>query len=248
MSDQSAFHAALMDAARPVPEGLRDPAGRPAGKRFDVYRNNVAVSLTRALETGFPVLRKLVGAEFFSAMAGVYLRTHPPTSPLLQQYGQDMPGFLRGFPPAKSLPYLPDIARLELARRRAYHAADCPPFDPARLGALASAELNAARFAFAPACALIRSPHPIWGIWRLNTEAGAPKPQARAENILITRPGFDPVLTPLSAPQAVFVTALMEGQSLSQALLRRDAVPGTFDLTQTLGLLLSTAALASLQT
>lgn len=56
------------------------------------------------------------------------------------------------------------------------------------------------------------------------------------------------MLTPLSAPQAVFVTALMEGQSLSQALLRRDAVPGTFDLTQTLGLLLSTAALASLQT
>lgn len=134
MSDQSAFHAALMDAARPVPEGLRDPAGRPAGKRFDVYRNNVAVSLTRALETGFPVLRKLVGAEFFSAMAGVYLRTHPPTSPLLQQYGQDMPGFLRGFPPAKSLPYLPDIARLELARAARLSRRRLPAIRPCSAG------------------------------------------------------------------------------------------------------------------
>ena len=53
MSDQSAFAAALMDPTQPAPEGLRDPFGGPAGKRFDVYRNNVAVSLTEALETGF---------------------------------------------------------------------------------------------------------------------------------------------------------------------------------------------------
>lgn len=248
MTQQSDFHAALLDADRPVPAGLRDPEGRPAGKRFDVYRNNVAVSLTRALETGFPVLRKLVGDEFFTAMAGVYLRSHPPGSPLLQLYGQAMPAFLRGFAPAKTLPYLADIARVELAVRHAYHAWDVEPFDPASLNTLGSAGLNAARFGFAPASALIRSPHPIWGIWRRNTETDAPKPQARAENILITRPEYDPVLTPLSPPQAVFVAALMEGQSLSQALLRAGAVPGSFDLIQTLGLLFSTAALANLLT
>lgn len=248
MTDQSEFHGALMDASRPVPQGLTDPEGRPAGKRFDVYRNNVAVSLTRALETGFPVVRKLVGDEFFTAMAGVYLRNHPPSSPVLQTYGDSMPAFLRGFAPAKDLPYLADIARVELARRRAYHAADVPPFDPADLNSLGAAGLNGVHFTFAPATALIRSPHPIWGIWQLNTTPDAPKPEARAENILITRPEFDPVLTPLNAPEAVFVTALMDGQSLSQAVLRCGAVPGPFDLTETLGRLFATAALAAPQT
>ncbi|MEZ5722575.1 MAG: DNA-binding domain-containing protein [Paracoccaceae bacterium] len=70
-----------------------DAAGRAAGKRFDVYRNNVVVSLSEALATGFPVVRKLVGEAFFSAMAGVFVRAHPPRSPVLTMYGE-------GFPPS----------------------------------------------------------------------------------------------------------------------------------------------------
>jgi hypothetical protein len=57
---------------------VTDPAGRPAGARFDVYRNR------EALVTGFPVVHALVGDAFFRAMAGVFLRAHPPTSPILQ--------------------------------------------------------------------------------------------------------------------------------------------------------------------
>jgi uncharacterized protein len=47
---QAGFAAALMDPARPAPEGLRQPAGR----RFDVHRNNMTVALIAALETAFP--------------------------------------------------------------------------------------------------------------------------------------------------------------------------------------------------
>ncbi len=247
MSEQAAFTAALRDPERSVPAGLTDPAGRPAGKRFDVYRNNVAVSLTEALETGFPVLRKLVGAEFFKGLAGIYLRTHPPTSPVLQDYGQNMPAFLRGFPPTRDLPYLACIARMELAVRRAYHAADAVPFDPATLGALSPADLNAAGFAFAPATQVVRSHYPIHGIWRRNTEPDAPKPGTGPENVLITRPGFDPIVSRLDAAQAVFVLGLMDGQSLSQALLRVAAMDAPFDLGDTLALLFRAHAFTSLK-
>ena len=126
MTDAS-FSAALLDPAHPVPEGLITPDGSPATRRYAIYRNNVTVGLTEALEAGFPVIRKIVGERFFQAMAVVFVRNHPPTSPILAGYGAEMPGFLRGFEPVQHLKYLPDVARLELALRRAYHAGDAAP-------------------------------------------------------------------------------------------------------------------------
>lgn len=189
MSDQADFTAALLDADRPAPEGLRNPFGGPASKRFDVYRNNVAVSLTEALETGFPVIRKLVGAEFFAAMAGVFLRSYPPEDPRLMLYGGQMPGFLKSFPPVAHLPYLPDIAKLELGLRQSYHGADAAPLDLTGLDPAAVLDL---RPKMAPAAMVVQSQFPIYDIWRANTDPEAPKPSAAAQDILITRPGFDP--------------------------------------------------------
>ena len=104
ITTQSDFRAALLDPSCPAPDGVQNPDGVPATKRFDVYRNNVAVSLTDALETAFPVVNKLVGTDFFRAMAGVYLRAHPPSSPVMMFYGDEMPDFLAGFGPAQSVP------------------------------------------------------------------------------------------------------------------------------------------------
>ena len=59
---QTEFRSAILDPDVARPAGLVDGQGRAAGRRFDVYRNNVAVSLSEALETAFPVIAKLVGA------------------------------------------------------------------------------------------------------------------------------------------------------------------------------------------
>ncbi|MFT7145371.1 MAG: hypothetical protein ACJASZ_000237, partial [Yoonia sp.] len=154
---QAAFQAAILDPAAAVPDGVINPDGAPAKKRFDVYRNNVAVSLSDALEAAFPVVRKLVGDDFFRAMAGVYLRKHPPKSPLMMFYGDAMPQFLERFSPAKSIPYLPDIARLELALCHAYHAADATPVDAQALAALTPEALMGAKLRIAPATQTVTS-------------------------------------------------------------------------------------------
>jgi len=133
---QEAFRSAVFDPKADVPEGLIDPAGRSAGKRFDVYRNNVIVSLSNALAEGFPALRNLVGASNFTVLAGAYVRAHPPSAPVLMLFGAKMPEFLAAFPPVQRYPFLPDIARLECALRESYHAADTTPIDPAELGAV----------------------------------------------------------------------------------------------------------------
>ena len=90
---QTDFTAALLNADLATPAGMVDYQGRPAGKRFDVYRNNVVVSLIDAMETAFPAIHKLVGDEFFKAMAGIYVRAHPPTTPMMMFYGEAFPEF-----------------------------------------------------------------------------------------------------------------------------------------------------------
>ncbi len=235
----AAFAAALLDPASAHPAGLTGPEGAPAGRRFDVYRNNVAVSLTEALEQGFPVLARLLGPEFFRAMAGVFLRAHPPRSPVMTGYGAALPAFLEGFPPVAHLPYLPDVARLELALRRAYHAADAAPLDGAALAALPPGRLLALRFRFAPAVQLLRSDWPVHGIWRANTEPGAPPPPKSAQDVVILRPDYDPAPHPLPPGGAAALAALIAGRTLAAAA---EAAPGC-DLPALIALLLAGGAL-----
>ena len=163
---QSEFPAAMLHAALPVPEGLLDGEKRPAARRFNVYRNNVAVSLTEALKTAFPLITKLLGEANMDGLARLYLKAHPPASPLMMFYGEHFPEFLASMEQLSHLGYLPDVARLELAERRAYHAADAEPIAPETLAALPPDALMQATLTLAPAVQLVRSPWPLHGIRR----------------------------------------------------------------------------------
>ncbi|SPF78391.1 HvfC/BufC N-terminal domain-containing protein [Pseudoprimorskyibacter insulae] len=235
MTGQSEFHAALLQADQPVPSGLTDGQGRPAGRRFAVYRNNVAVSLTEALETGFPAIRALLGEENFRAIAGLYLRESPPTSPVLSLYGAGFPEFLANHPPLAHLGYLPDVAQLELALRQSYHAADSTPIDPATFQRLTEDNLSKARLRLAPALRLVRSPWPVVDLWRYATRPGSKHPSATPQDALILRPAFDPEPHELPAHGASFLAALAKGLPVAQAI---EAAGDDHDLAATLTLLL----------
>lgn len=240
---QAQFRAAMLDPNAAVPAGIVNPDGVPATKRFNVYRNNVAVSLSDALETAFPVVRKLVGDQFFRAMAGVYLRKHPPKTPLMMFYGDAMPQFLRRFEPATSVPYLPDIALIELGLRHAYHAADATPVSGDALAAIAPDALMGTRLELAPAVRIVTSDYPIHAIYRVNTQSNAPKPVMQAEAVLITRAGFDPEIHSINAAAAKAIGQLQNGQTLGEAIATAD---DTLDLGAVLGLLLGQGAIAKI--
>ncbi|KPA22199.1 hypothetical protein shim_16460 [Shimia sp. SK013] len=242
---QTEFRGALLDGARDRPLGLVDDKGRAAGRRFDVYRNNVAVSLTDALATGFPTIAKLLGEENFKAIAGVFLRQSPPASPLMMHYGAGFPEFLADFAPLQHLGYLADVARLELALRRSYHAADVPPIAPDALAAFAPEQLGSVIMTFAPAVETLQSPWPIHAIWAFNMADG-PKPDAIAQDVLITRTEFDPKPHALSAGSFACLTALMAGAPLGDAAAKGAEAAQDFDFGALLALLLAGNAVTSL--
>lgn len=241
---QAGFATGLLDAARPLPAGLRAWNGSDPARRFAVYRNNVVVSLTQALADTFPVVQRLVGDEFFAAMAGVYLREQPPRSPVLAHWGDGFADWLAAFAPARALPYLPDMARLERARVLAWHAADASPMPESALRErLADAAmLPLARLALHPSCRVLRSPFDVYALWAAHQQEGdwpavdIDRPCAT----LVLRDAADEVLViGLDEPAAAFVDALGAGATFGEALTK---VPG-LDLVATLALLLRHGAI-----
>jgi Putative DNA-binding domain len=236
---QAVIAKALLYPAAAVPSGITDPEGRLALKRFSVYRNNVASSLTRALEAAFPTVRKLVGDEFFSAMAGVYFRAHPPRSPMLMLYGGTLPRFLETFQPVAHLGYLPDIARLDQAMRESYHSADSSPLSEDQFQRLLGEDISALRLTLSPSLRLIRSRWPIHAIWRANAEGG-PAPIPGPEHALILRPEFDPRPHRLDPGAGDFIMGLISGRTLGVCV---DLAGPDLDLPTLLGLLISGRAI-----
>src|SRR5260370_3608477 len=126
-SFEGSFADALLNADQPVPRGITAHDATVPARRFGIYRNNVVIGLGKALRNRFPVVEKIVGEEFFAAMARVFVTEQPPRSPLLATYGDNFPAFIAAFEPAREIPYLADVARLEAARTAAYQPADATP-------------------------------------------------------------------------------------------------------------------------
>ena len=112
---------------------LADPT---AADRLNIYRNTFIVTLTKALRLCYPVVRRLVGEDFFEGAARIFVTQNPPRAAWLDQYGAGFPEFLRHFPAASSLSYLADVASLEWAVNEVLHAPDAEPLDLQRLASI----------------------------------------------------------------------------------------------------------------
>ena len=213
----AAFAAGLATGALPAGVTALDPDEAP--RRFAVYRNNAAVARAGALGRRFPVIERLVGAAFFAGLARAFAAAHPPASPVLLEWGEAMPAFLAGFPPLAAHPYMADVARIELARGRAYHAADREGLRPAAL-AQAAAAPNRARLRLHPSVQIVASPFPAASIWAMNQPGAVPRPVPldRPETALVLRDrAFGVPVHVLGPGDAAFASDLLEGATLLEA-------------------------------
>ncbi|WP_158815478.1 DUF2063 domain-containing protein [Methylocapsa sp. S129] len=216
-----AFARALADPTRAPPAQTVGRENRPDARRFAVYRNNVAMSLIAAVEARYPVTRRLVGDAFFRAMSRAFVAHNKPRSAVILHYAANFPGFIAEFEPARDLPYLADVARLENAWVEAYHSAEAEPLAVAALAAVDPAKLGDLRFAFHPAARLLRSSHPAASIWAGHQGEGDAKPPDdwRGEEILVSRPDADVGVRILPFGGYSFAHALQNGATLGEAHL-----------------------------
>ncbi|MEK9968885.1 MAG: DNA-binding domain-containing protein [Ferrovibrio sp.] len=242
---QTVFAAALLDADRRPPDGL---IAVDTGERFAVYRNNVVNGLSQALAAGFPAVEAIVGHEFFHAMAAVYVRVSPPDSPVLLDYGATLPDFIARFEPAAGLPYLADVARLELAYTRAFHAADAEPLPAHTLGRIAPERLEGLRFSLHPSLQVLRAACPAATIWAMNT-GRLPLGEIddwSVQDIMVVRPQYDVTVNTLLPGEAEFLAQLLEGASLADAATVALDQAEDFDLATALAALFARGAVTAI--
>jgi hypothetical protein len=226
---QQQFAAALLEPCS-TPAGITTARGTSDPARFAVYRNNVIASLGKALEQKFPVTARLVGNEFFRGMARAFIAGNRPRSALLAEYGDDLPVFIEGFEAANSVPYLADIARIETAWTRAYHAEDVAPIGVDALAGIAAEALPATRLIHHPSAALIRSAYPAGSVWAAHKhDVLEPVRHARPETILVIRPNADVTVHVLPPGDAAFAESLFEGATLGAAATQALASDADFD-------------------
>jgi Putative DNA-binding domain len=242
---QSGFAAAVLDARAPIPPGLVGPDGIPSARRFAVYRNNVIVGLSESMKITFPAVARIVGEEFFMAMARAYVVTDPPHSPMLLEYGGGFPDFVERFPPAATLPYLADVARIECAWKEAFHAPEAVPLPAAAFAAIPQERLPKLRLDLHPSLRIVSSRYPALTIWRMNVEGGVPAPvdlEAGGEDALIVRPAAQVDVRFVPPGGAVFIRRLGEGAPLAEAADAGLAAAESFDLSASLAGLISAGA------
>lgn len=253
MSPHEAFADSLLAVQPACPPGLTAWNGSDPARRFAVYRNNVMVSLIDALADTCPVTQALVGEEFFRAMAAEYARANPPRSPVMAHYGAGFAGFIEEFAPAAGLPYLADVARLEMLRVEAYHAADAEPVSPEAIALLAAdpGRLPAARFTLHPSLRIMESRHAVVSLWAAHQgedvySALAAVDAALPESALLLRAGLEVEIYRITAGTATFILHLEEGRGLGAAVELALAADAAFDMGEALGLLIRAGAISAI--
>jgi hypothetical protein len=226
----------LRELQRGFAARMLDTASAPTDA-IAIYRNAVLANYRNALAATFPVARALTGPPFFAAAADAFALAQPSASGDLNGYGAEFPAFLAAYPPARELPYLADVARLEWAVDDAHRATDGGG-DAERtlavLAAVAADKVASLRLVLDPSCRLLRSPYPLLRIWQLHQPGDTADPNVAfdtgADHLLVRRTGGAIVIERLPAGDHAWLRALRDGADLEHALDAALAVDTAFDL------------------
>ncbi|HNP36571.1 MAG TPA: putative DNA-binding domain-containing protein [Woeseiaceae bacterium] len=201
-------------------------------QRLQSRQSNVQTVHESALAISFPVMRALLGPEFFCVTASVYWQWTSFYADRQQQYGAEFPAFLAKYLPSADLPYLSDVAKLEWLRQEALAAPKPESPGPDALDIADTATQKRPVVAVHPSVRLCESAYPVLSIWKY-CQAGELARDTLScdtpgERVCINRARDGRLRMQLLSPGAYsFICALQSGQDVWDAAVttsRFDAV------------------------
>jgi hypothetical protein len=208
------------------------PSRRPGTKTrrpdsgLEAYR-----SLVDGLAKRFPVTRRMIGHESFSAMARRFIGSERAAVVTPLQNWVMFPSFLRRQGNAASIEYIADIAELEMVQGKAHDAADALPLGGQAFPLLLWAERFPLGLVLHPSLFLVASRFPIVTIWEITKSDDANRTVDRwgAECALVARPFFEVEVRRLPPGGYAFINALSQGSTLAEARNAGNAADPRFD-------------------
>ncbi len=215
---QAAFHAAIFHSDTNLSGQIIDRKGLAGDARIHIYRSSVLGIQTDALAAVYPVIQRLVGKPFFKTIGRDYLREYPSPCGDLHELGAQMPEFLARLAVASELPYLADVANLEWAWHRVFHAANDVDMDLQALASIPAERQTEIVFSLRKGAHLLESDYPIHRIWETNQEDYTGDETVNLEEggirLMVWRNGFELRIDPLNKEESQFLYAIAEGLPL----------------------------------
>lgn len=151
----------IVEAPASLQELLTD--SNPNG--LAIYRNAYTARLIGVLESDHEKLFKLMGSELFAVIARQFIERHPSQVRSLRQFGDPLPGFIRGLDiPNGGL--LAELCAFERTLLDVYDAPDARPIGFEQIGQIAPVQWPSLALDFHPSLRLFRAPEGAVGCWQ----------------------------------------------------------------------------------
>ena len=225
------------EAIEPTFSALLETNSIALQDRLKIYHGNVIGGISKAFTSNFPLLEKLVGEDFLLSLARGFVLQNPPRSGCLFDYGAGFDLFIAGHPQTKALPYLAEIAKLELAIHHANHAQDDHPLTPESLASMPQDTLADLILSLRESCTLLRCTYPVMAIreFCLNPELQPPDIDTKTQVfLLVYRPQRDIHFISLEPAEYIFLENIKSGETLGHALTQAIENNATFEISSVL--------------
>ncbi len=211
---------------------------------LSVYRNGYLRTCTDGLAANYPVVRAIVGNDYFRDLARAYVDQYPPTRSTLVGYGERLTDFIRQREGENGLDYLADAAAIDAAWLESYFAAEGLPLAPADIEHMGAkdTDVTAVGVHLTPHVQLVQIEHSIVDTWAMLRDHGelaeAVALTKRVHLAMLWRLDGHIHIKALDDAESAFINTLADVATLGDAAARAYEVDASFDLAETFAALL----------
>ena len=220
----------------PVAQGLRAPdavreVGRvedvvlpsarlTAAERVEIYHGMYPGRMVEALESDYPALQRLLGADGFADLVRDYVQAHPSRSYTLNRLGDHFPEFVATAPGRRRRGFGHDLARLERAMSQVFDEEETPALTPEAIAAVPADAWEDARLRPIAAFRLVAVQHHVNAYVDATRGDGPATPQRgrRPGGVAVYRRAYSVHRLDLSPPAYALLAALAAGATIGEAV------------------------------